>query len=183
MLRCTHLKAAIFLVRVFLFANQSSSHQCSSCPHMSMCKAIFISRMLFLQVRAVSSWYVYSPKQDDKDSARHVQVNIKFCQNVGSVFLPMGSRVWIVNCRRSRSMFHIKGASFAFCLLLWIVYRGTSAFNLLTSCLCRDWPWHCRVKIDAVAKFDQYALDPVLEIVFGSLAELLDAFWRHFCEL
>ena len=47
----------------------------------------------------------------------------------------------------------------------------------------RDWPWHCRVKFDAVAKFDQYALDPVLEVVSGCLGELLEAFWRHFCEL
>ena len=66
---------------------------------------------------------------------RLVQVNIRFCQNVGSDFSPMGSRVWIVNCRRSGSMFHIRGAAFALCLLLWIVYRGTSAFNLFTSCL------------------------------------------------
>ena len=47
----------------------------------------------------------------------------------------------------------------------------------------RDWPLHCRVKIDAVAKFDQYALDPVLEIISGFSGELLEAFWRHFCEL
>ena len=45
----------------------------------------------------------------------------------------------------------------------------------------RDWPLHCRVKIDAVAKFDQYAL--VLEVISGSSGELLEAFWRHFCEL
>ena len=47
----------------------------------------------------------------------------------------------------------------------------------------RNWPLHCRVKIDAVAKFDQYTLDLVLRIISGSSGELLEAFWRHFCEL
>ena len=45
---------------------------------------------------------------------------------------------------------------------------------------CRDWPWHCRVKIDAVAKFDQYTLDPVLRIISESSGELLEALFGPF---
>ena len=49
----------------------------------------------------------------------------------------------------------------------------------------RDWPWLCYVNFDAVAKFDgdDDAQNPVLVVVWGSLEELLEASWRHFCKL
>ena len=47
----------------------------------------------------------------------------------------------------------------------------------------RDWPWLCYVNFDAVAKFDDDAQNPVLEVIWA----FWESFWRplgaSFCEL
>ena len=38
----------------------------------------------------------------------------------------------------------------------------------------RDWPWLCYVNFDAVAKFDDDAQNPVLEVIWA----FWESFWR-----